>query len=397
MRVLELMEAEARLIPKDQLSRETALSIYKSKEFSLQFPSPINDDRYEIECVSKVGYIPIDSDTIVRVTPKVPIANLFGMLELAYDLQSFKFFDGIVGVESIEEVFENLASILANRVLDRVRRGLHGDYVEYNEEMSVVKGRIDMAKTVQLLAVGGAAVQCRFHEHTKDIDDNQILLGTLQIISRLNFRRPDVVSSVNSARRALAGTIELRNLHSSECVLRIYNRLNDDYAPMHGLCRFFLEHAGPGIGRGTSDLIPFVVDMPLLFEAFVAKWLEKHAPNEIKVRGHHKAVLDSNKNLHFDIDIVIEDSATSAPLAVIDTKYKRDGTPQQNDIQQVVAYAVRMGVNKAYLVYPQKLIEPMRATVGHVTVEALSVDLSENIDEGVNALLKGLIARVHLV
>ena len=51
---------------------------------------------------------------------------------------------------------------------------------------------------------------------------------------------------------------------------RLYHRLNQDYQPMHGLCRFFLEHSGPTHQDGDSAMIPFVVHMPALFEKFVA-------------------------------------------------------------------------------------------------------------------------------
>lgn len=143
MDVIELREADARAIPRDAISEQTALRVHASPEFFLEFPSPANNFSYQIRCLRKVGYIPIDPETMIRISPKVPISNLFGMLELAYDLKSFRFFDGTVGIESLYEVFENLASILANRVLQRVRAGLHGEYVEYERNLPVVRGRID--------------------------------------------------------------------------------------------------------------------------------------------------------------------------------------------------------------------------------------------------------------
>lgn len=395
MDVIELLEAEAQAIPCGAISEQTALRIHASPDFFLKFPSPANEFHYQIQCLRKVGYIPIDPDTLVRVSPKVPISNLFGMLELAYDLKSFRFFDGIVGIESLDEIFENLASILTNRVLQRVRAGLHGEYVEYDRDLPVVRGRIDALRTVRLLAIGGSSVSCQYEDHTRDIDDNQILLGTLQVVSKLDFQRPDVKFRVDKARRALAGTISPRRIDPIECINRLYSRLNDDYAPMHGLCRFFLEHSGPGIDHGASDLIPFVVDMPLLFESFVARWLHLHAPDPVKFSGQHIAKLDANKNLNFTIDIVLIDRGTGQPKAVIDTKYKRDDTPSESDIQQVVSYAVQMGVDKAFLVYPRKLPDPMIGRVGHVSVEALSIDLSGDINDGLARLLCDLMARIE--
>ena len=50
---------------------------------------------------------------------------------------------------------------------------------------------------------------------------------------------------------------------------------------------------------------------------------------------------------------------------------------------------------KAFLVYPRKLPDPMVGHVGQVSVEALALDLSENIDDGANQLLEELLVRVQ--
>ena len=52
------------------------------------------------------------------------------------------------------------------------------------------------------------------------------------------------------ARRTLTGLITLERKKAAECVGRLYNRLSDDYEPLHGLCRFILEQSGPGIAGG---------------------------------------------------------------------------------------------------------------------------------------------------
>ena len=41
-------------------------------------------------------------------------------------------------------------------------------------------------------------------------------------------------------------------------------------------------------------------------------------------------------------------------LGVLDTKYKDTTAPGAADVQQMVAYAVRMGTDKAILIYPVK-------------------------------------------
>ena len=62
---------------------------------------------------------------MIVVKPKVPIASIFGMLEVAYKLKSFKIVEGETAVQSLEELYQRVASILAQRVNDRCRKGLY--------------------------------------------------------------------------------------------------------------------------------------------------------------------------------------------------------------------------------------------------------------------------------
>ena len=92
--------------------------------------------------------------------------------------------------------------------------------------------------------------------------------------------------------------------------------------------------------------------MPTLFESFVAKWLASQLPHDLEALPQFPAELNANTPLRFVIDVVIRDRKTKRPLAVLDTKYKIAERPKEADIQQVVAYATRMGVQQAFLVYP---------------------------------------------
>src|SRR5665647_62586 len=68
---------------------------------------------YELKPKGYVGHFPISDDLFVIITPKVHIANLFRMLEYAFDLKSFKILPGDAHIETIEELFERFASILS--------------------------------------------------------------------------------------------------------------------------------------------------------------------------------------------------------------------------------------------------------------------------------------------
>ena len=199
---------------------------------------------------------------------------------------------------------------------------------------------------------GSTRLECEYEEHTPNVDDNRILAWTLYQLPRFRLKREDVQHQVRQAYRALASTVDVKSLEPRVCINRFYHRLNDDYRPMHGLCRFFLEHCGPDIAVGEHEFIPFVLHMPILFESFVAKWLQAILPTGIQLETQYKADLDEFGMFVFRIDLVLIAAVSDRVLAVLDTKYKRKERPDVADIQQIVAYVLRMSSQKAILIYP---------------------------------------------
>ena len=95
----------------------------------------------------------------------------------------------------------------------------------------------------------------------------------------------------------------------------------------------------------------------------------------LKIDIQYHARLAANADLCFRIDLVVRDRMSGEPLSVIDTKYKISGLPAESDIQQVVAYAVELGVSRAYLVYPFEIKQPIEVKVGGIKVSTLGIDL----------------------
>ena len=124
-----------------------------------------------------------------------------------------------------------------------------------------------------------------------------------------------------------------------DCIGRLYNRLNDDYHPMHCLCRFFLEHSGPSHKVGDHTFLPFLVDMSRLYEKFVAEWLKTRLPSEYTLKIQENIRIGADKEIQFDIDLVIYEKISERAKFVLDTKYKVPDHISNTDLSQVVTYA----------------------------------------------------------
>ena len=378
MQVVEIEEEESAQVHASLLDQATALGLHRQHgdQIRIEFPGPLNPHHYILRSRGHVGQIRVGKELLLHIRPKVAVSDLFAMLEYAYQLTSFRLFDQGAQCETIPQVFEHLAGVLARRVLARSRVGLLRDYVEQEESLPYVRGRLLPWQR----AGRDDVLRCRYQEHTADLVDNRILAWTLHGLRRFSLERESVRQLVHQAFRRVVGAVGLGYVAPAECIGRFYHRLNQDYRPMHALCRFFLEHTGPALGVGEREFIPFLLYMPVLFESFVAEWLKVHLGSPFAVKPQWRTPLRGSDRLAFQIDLVLSEVRSGAVLAVLDTKYKREEEPEGADIQQVVAYAVQTGAPRAFLVYPSALAKKMVLQVGEIQVRTIIFDLSKDLE-----------------
>lgn len=390
-RVLELEEYTTLELDHSELAEPVAEAIWRQygKQIVVESPSFMTGNKWRLTPQGWVGYIVLTDDLHLRLKPKVPIGNLFGMLEYAYKLP-IHLADGLVGCATLEEFYERLALILARRVLDRGRKGFYRAYVSESDRLPYVRGQLD---TRQLITRPWEInLPCAFEEHTGDIADNQILAWTLQLIARSGLCTQRVLPTVRKAYRSIQAFVTPGQCVSDDCIGRLYNRLNEDYEPLHGLCRFFLEHSGPQLESGDRAMLPFLIDMNRLFELFVAEWLRTHLPRSHSVTTQEHVEITSAGGVEFVVDLVLYDAVKDRPVSVLDTKYKRPTTPSSDDIEQVVAYAVSKRCGDAALIYPVALEKPLDTCVGgQVNVKSQAFELDGDLDEAGTMLRSQLI------
>ena len=388
-RVIELTERETTALPSHALTDDDAERIWQAAGayLDIEYPTPRTNRHWKFTPKGWVGHVPIRDGLTLHIQPKVPLRSIFGMLEYVYDLRKFKLFDDLVGLDSLAEIYGRLARILARRVHDRVRKGLYRAYLPRHERLAFLRGRPDVAAHVR--TPWRANPPCYFEELTADLEDNRILAWTLHVAGRSALCPAEPRRDVLAAYRTMSGHVGLAEYTARDCIGRSYQRLNEDYDPMHALCRLLLESSNPTHERGQRDMIPFVVNMETLFEHFVAAWLKEHAPKHIVVEPHHRIPFAAGDGRGFNIDIVLRDRQSNAPIAVLDTKYKAPDQTSSHDVQQILAYADVMGAQEAILVYPHPLARETDLCIGvsTVRVRSLAFDVSGDLEEAGHAFL----------
>ena len=390
--VIELVEYEPALIPHHMLSREHAEILWRDHRAHIRVEQPAFDapDQWRLTPLGWVGYLPLSADLGISIQPKAPVRNVFAMLAYAYRLRGLRILDRLFECRSLRDAYETLALILAERVLEREHKGYARDYQSRDERMTFVSGRVDLDRTLQ--QPWDPRLHCEVQEHTPDIADNQILAWTLDGIARSGLCAGRALTRVRQASRAIRKIATLTPFSPQDCVDRLYNRLNDDYEPMHALCRFFLEHTSPTHQLGDHSMLPFLMNMDRLFELFVAEWLRQHLPRDYAIRAQEQVNIAGDGWLSFRIDLVLYDTASGQAVTVLDTKYKTPDALAADDVSQIVSYATAKGCRQAALIYPVAPHLRLDAPVGDVRVRSLAFDLDGDLDQAGQALLDSLLS-----
>ena len=380
-RTLSLTEYQATTFSASEISNTEGETLWQhwQKKMNVEFPSPKTKGQWILSSQGWVGHLPITPEFGIRIHPRVPLCNLFGMLEYAYRLRSIQFLPGLIDCDSLEGFFERLVRIVASRASDRIRKGLHREYLSVSDRLSVVRGRVDLQS--QLRRPWMVEVDCEFDEHTANLKENQILVWTLWRAARTGLCGGSVLQSVRKVLRAMLSVVSLTAMAPGDCVLRVYHRLNEDYRPIHALCRLILENIGPSHEIGQHQMLPFIVNMSHLFELFVAEWLTASIDAKYACQPQQRVQVGDADDLEFRIDIVICDTGTMRPLCVIDTKYKIPDRPSPADIAQAVTYATLKDCRDAVLVYPKRLDHPLDLIIGKIRVRSMTFSLDGNLDD----------------
>lgn len=108
----------------------------------------------------------------------IPIQNLFYMLCYAWNVLSIK--DTVnVSSEKIKDSYNLLGRIFSFGVGKLIRQGFHRCYIETEDELSVLKGKILLTDTINKSSLVRKKIYCEFDEFTSDNLFNQIIKYTL--------------------------------------------------------------------------------------------------------------------------------------------------------------------------------------------------------------------------
>jgi 5-methylcytosine-specific restriction enzyme subunit McrC len=325
-----------------------------------------------------VGVVRFESGFELRVEPKLAGTklDLVGMIRYALGIDALVEHAGVRELDAAGGGLVDLIALLFVREADRVvRRGLVADYVEHEDELPLLRGRLLVREQLVRRAGRPDLLHCRFDERTHDIFDNRLLGAAAEACARIADdeairRRASVV------RDTLAEVSDWSrlNLRVAGAARPSYDRLNNHYRTAHQLAQLLLRALGPQdlLARGATRSFVFLLDMNTLFEEFVARLVAELAGRRFRVlpqRRDWSIIRDAATNRPYARivpDVLVVDPASGSRRAV-DAKYKlygegeaetgdRERKVSVDDIAQLFlyayAYAADADTPESVLVHP---------------------------------------------
>ena len=311
-----------------------------------------------------VGILSIPGRT-VEILPKIDgndgavRSALVRMLAVAWDLRVA---EGELATLDTQrhDLLEVLIRLFADRLLAAVRRGMPRRYLVHEEDLALLRGRLDIKRQFTHLAVRPDRLACRYDELSEDTPLNRVLKAAVTRLAGL-------ARSAANFRRLAELTARFEFVRNSSDPLREpvrLDRTNTAFHALYCLARLFLTGDWQSTAGGRSAGFALLFPMNELFEAFIGRSLDRAlAPRTVHLQHRRRSALTgANREPLFALqpDVVIEES-DDRPV-VLDTKWKRL-TPRahgckttlgvkQSDIYQMLAYARAYDAKRLVLIYP---------------------------------------------
>jgi 5-methylcytosine-specific restriction enzyme subunit McrC len=341
-----------------------------------------------LEILPKIDATAVETDDEIR-------SRLVSMLDVALGL---KLGDGqiLAMARQKQTLLDILIRIFADRLLAEVRRGLPRAYRAREEDLSALRGRLNVVRQFTHHAVRPDRLACRFDTLMSDIPLLRIMKACVLFLRR-HARALETQRRLDELRFHFAdiSDVPIQSLPWSD--VRI-DRTNQRWESLYQLARLFLKREWQRTDHDAkaSQGITLLFPMNDLFEAYVAA-LARRSLRDRNLTVHAQGGLryclleegdGGKKRFRTTPDILVKRG--DDVVFIIDAKWKLIGkNPEdekrgvsQSDIYQMMAYARLYRCPELVLLYPHHGglgVEPLEARYtmmeGKEQLRIASIDL----------------------
>lgn len=336
------------------------------------------------------------------------IKNIFYMLSYAFQELRKNNYEEIAG-EEFEELYDLFAEILARGVSSQLKQGLHRTYIPREDDLTTLRGKLNMPSTIRYFSRGVKRLSCEFDEYSENNVFNQILKTTMLLLVGNDSVKPERKKALRKLLPFFANVAEI-DLRSIKWNTFRFDRNSKTYQMLLYLCYFIIDNILLSTERGEYKMHAFSDEhMCRLYEKFVLEYYRRHHPefnacakqvawNVVK----EETTMEMLPILQTDIFLTIGERTL-----IIDTKYYSKTlqsyfdkqTIHSNNQNQILTYVLNhdrdhTGTTDGMLLYAktQEEFQPRGQMKWHDgnTIYYRNLDLSQDFD-GIKQQLETLV------
>ena len=204
------------------------------------------------------------------------IKNIYHMLTYVFKPLE-KLDDRKMNIEESDNIHNLLAAILSVGISAQLKQGLYREYITKCEDLSVIRGKIDMQGTIRNRIGHKIKVSCEFDELSENNIFNQILKTTVMFLLKSEYVKDNVKSELRKEMLYFSNIDVILPSNIKWQTLR-FQRNNQLYRTLITICQLIIDGMLLTTEEGEYELADFVdnQNMCALYERFILEYYRKH-------------------------------------------------------------------------------------------------------------------------
>jgi len=255
------------------------------------------------------------------------------------------------------DFFEVLIYLFSKYTRELLNTSIYQQYEEVNRELSFIKGRLNTNEYINENLSKGKwhKLNCTYDAFVFDNEFNRII----KYVTTLLFNVTSSQDSKKNLREILFILDEVSDERATaeQCSRISFNPMFGEFETVRDYCQLFLTNCISFDYKNDLKLFAFLLPMEYVFEDFIFGFIDKELEKVTAKAQRSDTYLDEEKAFNLKPDLWLK---TDHKSLIADTKYKivysGEKDPKkgisQNDLYQMLAYAVRFEVDEIILFYP---------------------------------------------
>ena len=258
------------------------------------------------------------------------------------------------------DFFEVLIYLFSKYTRELLNSSIYQQYEEVNRELSFIKGRLNTNEYINENLSKGKwhKLNCTYDAFVFDNEFNRIM----KYVTTLLFNVTSSQDNKKNLREILFILDEVTDERATaeQCSRISFNPIFGGFETVRDYCLLFLTNCISFDYKNDLKLFAFLLPMEYVFEDFIFGFIDKELEQVTAKAQRSDTYLDEGKAFNLKPDLWLK---TEHKSLIADTKYKivysDEKDPKkgisQNDLYQMLAYAVRFEVDEIILFYPNTI------------------------------------------